>query len=150
MSNTEKTLQNLINICEDAHEFYTDSIEKTHDPEMKILFRGMADIREGVIIDLRSHMRQRNMDIEEPSETMGGKVNKFFGETVAKWSDNTDNALIAYLEEAEDRCLHSFQDASNDNDLPVDTRALVSKELETLQKTHDYMKELKEVVKAAA
>ncbi len=149
MSNTEKELQNLVNICEDAREFYTDAIDQTKDPEMKQLFRNMADVRKGVIVDLRTHMRQKDMDIEEPSETFGGRVNKFLGENVAKWSDKTDKALITYLEEAEDRCLHSFQDISNDNDVPNDTRALVSQELETLQKTHDYMKELKEAMKAA-
>jgi uncharacterized protein (TIGR02284 family) len=150
MSKPEKELQNLINICEDAREFYTDAIAQTNDPEMKQLFRNMADIRKGVIVDLRTYMRQNDMDIEEPSETFGGKVNKFLGENIAKWSDNTDNALIAYLEEAEDRCLHSFQDVSNDNDMPADTRAIVSRELETLKKTHDYMRELKQAMKSAA
>jgi len=150
MSKPEKEIQNLINICEDAREFYTDAIDQTNDPEMKQLFRNMADIRKGVIVDLRTHMRQKDMDIEEPSETFGGQVNKFLGENIAKWSDNTDNALITYLEEAEDRCLHSFKDVSNDNDMPVETRAVVSQKLETMQKTHDYMKELKEAVKAAA
>jgi uncharacterized protein (TIGR02284 family) len=149
MSNPEKTLQNLVDICEDAREFYTVSIEKTNDPEMKQLFRKMADIRKSVIIDLRHHMSHKNMKIEEPSETFRGQLNKFLGENIAKWSDNTNTALITYLEEAEDRCLHSFEDASNDNDLPIETRTLVSKELETLQLTHDYMKELKEVIKAA-
>lgn len=150
MSNPNKKLQNLINICEDAREFYTDAIDQTNDSEMKRLFRTMADIRKSVIINLRADMRDHNMELEEASETVAGRVNKFLGETVAKWSDNTDSALIAYLEEAEDRCLHSFQDVSNDNDMPASTRAVVSKELEILQKTHDYMKELKEAVKLAA
>lgn len=150
MSNPEKEIQNLINICEDAREFYTDAIEETNDPEMKQLFMNMADVRKSIIIDLRNHMRQNNMTIEEPSETVGGQVNKFVGESLAKWSDNSDETLIKYLEEAEDRCLHSFQDVSNDNDMPLDTRAIVSQELRVLQKTHDYMKELKEAVTAAA
>jgi len=150
MSNPEKKLQNLINICEDAREFYTDATSQTNDPEMKRLFRTMADIRKSVIIDLRAHMRHNDMEIEEPSETMMGQVNKFLGENIAKWSDNTDTALIAYLEEAEDRCLHSFQDVSNDNNIDASTRAVVSSELKTLQKTHDYMKELKEVTSMTA
>ena len=150
MPNPEKELQNLINICEDAREFYTDAIDQTNDPAMKQLFRNMADIRKGVIIDLRSHMRQKDMELKEPSETFGGQFNKFIGENIAKWSDDTNKALIIYLEEAEDRCLHSFENLANDNDVPLDTRALVSQELKTLQQTHDYMKKLKEVVKAAA
>lgn len=150
MLKTEHKIQNLINICEDAREFYTDAIDQTNDSEMKQLFRNMADIRKSVIVDLRAHMRQHNMKIEEPSETVMGQVNKFLGENIAKWSDNADNALVTYLEEAEDRCLHSFQDVSNDNDIPNETRILIKKELETLQKTHDYMKELKDTMKMAA
>lgn len=145
MSNPEKKLQNLINICEDAREFYTDATDQTNDPEMKRLFRTMADIRKSVIIDLRAHMRKKGMDVEQPSETLMGQANKFLGENIARWSDNTDTALIAYLEEAEDRCIHSFEDVSNDNDIDESTRLIVADELKTLQKTHDYMKELKEV-----
>ena len=146
MPKPEKELQKLINICEDAREFYADATDQTNDPEMRRLFRTMADIRKGVIIDLRAHMRQKDMEVSEPSETVMGQVNKFLGENFAKWSDNADKSLINYLEEAEDRCLHSFQDVSNDNDIPADTRRLVSQELQTLQRTHDYMKELKQAM----
>lgn len=146
----EKSLNHLIDICEDARVFYTDAIDQTNDPEMKRLFRHMADIRKGVVIDLRAHMRQKNLEIDDANETFGGKVNKFLGENIAKLSDNVDEALVTYLEEAEDRCLHSFQDVANDNDLPADTRGLIFNELNSLQKTHDYMKELKEAMSIAA
>ena len=149
MSHTENTIQNLVNICEDAREFYTDAVTQTKDPEMKRLCRQMADIRKGIIIDLRAFARQNDLKIDEPKETLGGQVNKFLGENIAKISDNTDEALIVYLEEAEDRCLHSFEDASNDNDLSPEARRLVSEELASLKKTHDYMKELKVAMKAA-
>tara|TARA_B100001750_G_scaffold235712_1_gene238597 strand:- start:2398 stop:2850 length:453 start_codon:yes stop_codon:yes gene_type:complete len=150
MSHTERTLQNLINICEDAREFYSDAIDQTSDPEMKRLCRQMADIRKGIIIDLRAYARQNDLKLDEASNTIGGQVNKFLGEHIAKWSDNTDEALIVYLEEAEDRCLHSFQEASNDDDLPLEARRLITEELTSLQKTHDYMKELKMALKNAA
>ena len=149
MSHTKKTMQNLINICEDAREFYTDAIQQTSDPEMKRLCQQMADIRKGIIIDLRAFARQHDISVEEASETFGGQVNKFLGEHIAKWSDNTDEALIVYLEEAEDRCLHSFEDAANDNDLSLEARQLINQELASLKKTHDYMKELKLAYKTA-
>ena len=149
MSHTERTFQNLINICEDAREFYTDSIEQTSDPEMKRLCRQMADIRKGIIIDLRAFARQHDIGLQEASNTIAGQINKFLGENIAKWSDNTDEALIVYLEEAEDRCLHAFEDASNDDDLSLEARQLITEELASLQKTHDYMKELKQALKAA-
>lgn len=146
----QNKLQNLIDICQDARTFYSDASEKTSDPSMKRLFGQMIDVRNGVIIDLRAHMREKGMEIEQPSETFGGKVNKFVGETVADWSDNTDEALITYLEEAEDRCLHSFQDARKDDDLSADTQTLVARELDSLKRTHDYMKELKDAMARAA
>lgn len=148
MSHTDRTMQNLIDICEDAREFYTDAETKTSDPEMKKLCRQMADIRKGVIVDLRAYARQNDIDIDEPSETLSGRINKFVGEQVAEWSDKTDEALIVYLEEAEDRSLETFEKAANDNDLPATARQLVTSELATLRQTHDFMKELKDAVKA--
>lgn len=147
---TEKSLNHLVNICEDARAFYTDAIDQTDDPAMKRLFRHMADIRKGVIIDLRAHMRQKHMEVDEITETFGGRVNKFIGENAAKISGHVNETLVSYLEEAEDRCLHSFRQTANDNDLPADTRGLLLTELDSLHKTHDYMLELKEAMKYAS
>jgi len=150
MAKNNKKIQNLIDICEDAREFYTDATDQTKDSDLKKLFRTMADIRKGIIIDLRAHMRQSDMNVAKPSETTMGQVNKFLGEKISSWSDNPDAALIAYLEEAEDRCLHAFQDLLKDDDIDSSTQIIVAKELETLKRTHDYMKELKEVTSMAA
>ena len=149
MSDTENTLSHLIDVCEDARVFYKEATAQTKDPEMKRLFTQMMNIRFGIIMDLREYMRNHDMQPENPDETFKGKINKFLGENIAKISDNTDEALITYLEEAEDNCLHSFKDAANDNDLSVEARALLNEELSVLKKTHDYMRDLKKAVARA-
>ena len=144
---TSNKLQNLMNVCEDAVEFYTDATAKTDDMAKKMLFREMADIRKAVIVDIRSFMLTHDMEPKEASETMGGRVNKFIGETMASWSDDKDKELISYLEEAEDRCLHTFEDVANDNGISAEARAFVEEKLPVIQKTHDAMKILKDTVK---
>lgn len=150
MSKPSNTINKLIDISEDARRFYMDAVDRTDNPEMKQLFRDMADIRKGIIIDLRQHMRSLGEVADEADGTFIGKANQFIGEKVADMTDNVDEALITYLEEAEDRCLHSFEDSAQDNDLPAETRNVISMELQTLQKTHDHMKSLKDAAARAA
>lgn len=149
MSKASHIINKLIDVSEDARRFYTDAIDKTANPEMKRLFRDMADIRKGIIIDLRQHLRNHGEVADDADGTFVGKANQFIGEKVADMTDNVDEALITYLEEAEDRSLHSFEKAVNDNDIPADTRNVLMMELETLRKTHDHMKALKEIIRIA-
>lgn len=141
-------LHKLVSINKDACEFYDSAAEEAESPEIKQTFRKLEDLHQGVITNLVGQIRA-NGGKPDVDETFAGKTSQFWGELMAKVSNDVDETLVKHLEEAEDRCLHSMQDAMKDEDIRPETKATLQKELQTLQKTHDYMKALKDAMKAA-
>ena len=149
MSNdVKKEISKLININKDACEFYGSAQEKADDVELKAAFRDLEGLHQDVMTHLQQHVR-KNGETVDPSETFVGQSQQFWGELMAKISNDVDESLVTHLEEAEDRCLHSMKETMESDDLPVETQMLLQTELKTLQRTHDYMKSLKEMMKAA-
>ncbi len=143
-----KQLAKLININEDACEFYEDAQKQAKSPQIKTTFANLESLHKGVIINLQQKIRA-NGGNPEANETFMGQAAQFFGQMAAKISNDVDETLVTHLEEAEDRCLHSIQDAMDSEDVTPSTKAMLQGELATLQKSHDYMKSLKDSLKAA-
>lgn len=150
MSNSEnKEICKLIDINKDAAGFYEDAQGKAESTYIKETFKNLEALHNDVIVNLSGYVTANGGEVDA-DETMVGGARQFFGELVAKVSNKPDEALVAHLEEAEDRCLHSISDAIEDDDMSPSGKALLQKELSTLQKTHDYMKALKDSMKEAA
>lgn len=149
MSNKEnKELSKLININEDACEFYESAQKQAEDSQLKATFGNLENMHKSVIISLKNCVRANGGD-PEAEETLAGQAQQFWGELMAKISNDVDETLVTHLEEAEDRCLHSIQDAIQSDDVGTSTKAALQNELSALQKSHDYMKALKDRMKAA-
>jgi len=144
-----KILSHLIDINKDACSFYESALEKVENPSHQRSFSDLERLHSGVVIDLSRRLRENGADNESSDGTMMGKAAEFFAEIAAKVSNDVDETLISRLEEAEDRCLHSMRDALDEGGIRPDTKAFLIEELSTLQKSHDFMKALKESVKAA-
>ena len=149
MSNQENSeLGKLININEDACEFYESAQEKVEDPQLKATFGNLENLHKGVIHNLQNRVRANGGD-PDAQETLAGQVQQFWGELMAKISNDVDETFVTYLEEAEDRCLHSIQDAIKSDEISVATKSALQSEASALRKSHDYMKALKDTMKAA-
>ena len=148
MSNDNKELSKLININEDAAEFYETAQEKVENPRFKTTFSQLESLHKGVIANLQSHAVAIGGS-PEADETFVGQVQQFWGGLMANISNDVDEALVSHLEEAEDRCIHSIKDAMDNEDITPSTKAALQKEMQTLQQSHDYMKALKESLQAA-
>jgi len=143
-----KILNHLIDINKDACAFYLSATEKVQNPRFQRSFSDLERLHEGVVIDLSRRLRENGAEVDADG-TMVGKAAQFFGEIAAKISNDVDETLVSRLEEAEDRCLHSMRDALDEASIRPDTKAFLIEELSSLQKSHDYMKALKESVEAA-
>jgi len=143
-----KILGHLIDINKDACSFYESALEKVENSRYQRNFSDLERLHEGVVIDLSRRLRENGADVDQDG-TLVGKAERIFGELSAKISNDVDESLISSLEEAEDRCLHSMRDALDEGGIRPDTKAFLIEELSTLQKSHDFMKALKDSVKAA-
>lgn len=141
-----KEITKLMNINEDAAEFYESAQEKSDNAQMKTTFKNLENLHESVVSNLAQIIRTNGGE-PDADETIEGSVRQFFGELHAMVSSEVNETLVTHLEEAEDRCLHSMQDAMNSDDITETTKVALRKELTTLQKSHDYMKALKDSMK---
>ena len=148
MSTLTKELQKLANINEDACEFYEEAQKKSEDAQMKSTFKNLEILHKNVVINLQDHIRAQGKT-PDTDETMIGEMRGFWGKLMASISNDIDETLVTHLEEAEDRCLHKVQDIMQNDDIPMSTKALLEKEHIALRKSHDYMKALKDCMKAA-
>lgn len=143
-----KVLGHLIDINKDACAFYESALEKVENTRFQRNFSDLERLHEGVVIDLSRRLRENGASTDQDG-TLVGKAERIFGELAATISNDVDESLIKSLEEAEDRCLHSMRDALDEGGIRPDTKAFLIEELSTLQKSHDFMKALKDMVKAA-
>ncbi len=144
-----KELAKLININKDASEFYEEARDQVESAHLKETFLQLEHLHKDVYKKIQGQVRANGGD-PEAEETLIGKTREIFGVLISKISTKPDVTLVSHLEEAEDRCLNSMKDAvANDSVLP-ETKTMLHQELSALQKSHDYMKALKETMKDAA
>lgn len=142
-----KEVAKLIDINKDACTFYKEAKDKVETNGLQNKFQELCDLHSGVVNKLQSELMAKgaNQKDVEASETVAGKANRYFGELLAALTPDADEKFIARLEEAEDRCLHSMQDAVTNPDISTDIKPCLRGQLVDLQKSHDYMKSLKEL-----
>ena len=147
-----KEIKNLININEDAVEFYKDASEQSNDPQFKTTFKSLESLHNSVVVNLQEYATLIGAETEavEADETLQGLGMQFVGKMIADLSDKTNEALVSYLEEAEDRCLHQVQDIMEDDNITPATKSALKSEETALKKSHDYMKALKDHLSEAA
>jgi len=142
-----RILNHLIDINHDASNFYKGALERVHNPRLERSFIDLEKLHSSVAADLARQVRA-NGGKPDHDGTIAGKTAQLFGELLAKVSNDADETLVSRLEEAEDRCLHSMREALDDKSIHAETRALLVSELGTLQRSHDYMKALKDSMAA--
>lgn len=143
----KEIVTNLISVCKDGLDFYRAASELVGDNDIKQLFNKNADIRESIIINLESYMKLRGIEVD-PSGTLEGKTRKLFGGLIAFVSTNKDKKYVEQLEEAEDRSLEEFHKALAKETSP-ELRERIVGFVNDLQQTHDRMRDMKRIMKAA-
>lgn len=144
-----KELSTLININEDACEFYEYAQKKAENAHIRKVFSNLETLHKDIVIKLQQQMRAQG-GTADAEETLVGQTQKFWGKLMASISNDVDETLVTHLEEAEDRCLHSMEDAIKSENVSPSTRTVLQGELASLRKSHDYMKILKESMQDAA
>lgn len=144
----EKEIVNhLIDVCKDGLDFYRAASELVGDHDIRHLFRKNANIRESIILNLETYMKQKGI-VVETAGTIEGKTRKLFGGLIAFVSSDKDKKYVDQLEEAEDRSLEEFHKALA-KETSQELRERIVGFVNDLQKTHDQMRAMKNIMKAA-
>lgn len=143
-----KEISNIININEDARNFYKAAQLETKSLVAMDIFKKYEATHGQVVDDLQNFVASNGGKAEADSTAIGA-MQKVWGTVKAKVASDTDESLISSLEEAEDRCIHSIKDAIGNDDIPTEARMALKRQEGTLQQAHDYMKIMKDNAKAA-
>lgn len=142
-------LKKLACINEDACEFYESAQEKVESEKLKTTFRDLENLHKNIVINLQQQIRSNGGNSNDIDETIMGEAREFWTNLMTHISNDVDKTLVKNLEEAEDRCLHSMEKTMKNDDIPAETKMVLRNGYQALQKSHDYMKALKDYMKAA-
>lgn len=141
-----ETLNELIEVSRDSAEFYGEAAGKVDNPELRQLFNGMAESKQGLVGALSREVRAEG---GKPASggTFRGRLHEFYGDIRAKLGDK-DYAYVAELEESEDRMLDAMKDVIGDDGTPAPVKSAVATYLPKVKAQHDLMRDRKWSMKA--
>jgi|GEM_PF-909523 len=143
----KSVVTNLIDVCKDGRDFYRNASENIEGKELETIFVDSANTREAIIVGLEEYMKDQGESVEADG-TVKGKAASIYGQLAAKITPDTEKTLVTQLEEAEDRSLETFKEATTRNITP-ELKAKIENYANDMQQTHDRMKAIKDTLKAA-
>jgi uncharacterized protein (TIGR02284 family) len=146
-STTVEMLNDLINMCEDARNFYANASYQTTSQRWREVFRKIASTRESIIINLKSHLNSMVGEVAEDGSPADPSSNIF--KLLNTDIINGDLALVEKLEKAENETLRKFRQAI-ENEPPDATVNLIERQMQILNETHSHMKFLRQSLGKAA
>jgi len=138
---TAANINDLVEALNDGIAFYDHAAGETNDAAHKQLFQDMSRIKRSIATDLKTEVVSAGGEPANDSSWLGD-FRQGYADLKAKMVKDSDAAYVASLEAQEDRVLHAFRDAV-DEDQPVRVREIAAKYLPEVQGMHDRMRALK-------
>jgi uncharacterized protein (TIGR02284 family) len=142
-------LNDLIKINYDRIEGYRKAAEesKEHDIDLHSLFKGMADESRLHVSALTTHVREMGGEAESGTTTMG-KIYRAWMDVKATFTGKDRQGIIASCEFGEDAAQKAYAEAlATDADMDTETRQMITSQKETLKKSHDKIKAMRDAEK---
>lgn len=134
------TLHEIAQICCDGEEFYRHAAERMQDSELREAVREVGRIRGDLCRDIHAWLRGKGA--ESSGGTFYGSLHQLYTELRARFAKNGDHIYVAELEEAEDRLLHSLEEAMLTVE-PPEARAVLRQYMPAARAAHERMRRLK-------
>jgi uncharacterized protein (TIGR02284 family) len=144
-----EVLNDLIKINYDRIEGYRKAAEesKEHDIDLHSLFQGMADESRLHVSALTAHVRELGGEAESGTTTMG-KIYRAWMDVKATFTGKDRHGIIASCEFGEDAAQKAYEEAlATDADMDTETRQMITSQKETLKKSHDKIKAMRDAEK---
>ena len=149
-STTELTeiLNDLIQINYDRIEGYRKAADecKEHDVELHSVFQEMANESRLHVSSLVEYVRNLGGEAERGSTNMG-EIYRAWMDVKATFTGKDRTSILASCEFGEDQAQKAYAEALTDGDLDAATREMISYQKETLKKSHDTIKAMRDAEK---
>lgn len=143
---TAEVLNDLVRINNDRIEGYTKAENETKagDADLQSLFRQMAAESRSYVNDLSKYISATGNNITDDT-TVRGKIYRAWMDVKATFSGKDRKAILASCEYGEDAAQKAYDAAlSSDAELPTEVRQLIMDQKQSLKKSHDQVKALRD------
>ncbi|CAN5890581.1 hypothetical protein BH11BAC4_BH11BAC4_08730 [soil metagenome] len=144
-----EVLNDLIMINYDRIEGYRKAAEesKVYDIQLHPVFQKMADESRLNVSALTQQVRMMGAEAETGTTTMG-KIYRAWMSVKATFTGNDRKSILDSCEFGEDQAQHAYNAAlATDADLDTESRQLIISQQETLRRSHDVIKEMRDAGK---
>jgi uncharacterized protein (TIGR02284 family) len=144
-----EVLNDLIKINYDRIEGYRKAAEESKDMDITLhpIFQKMADESRLNVSSLVEHVRSLGGEAERGSTVMG-KIYRAWMDIKATFTGNDRTAILTSCEYGEDQAQKAYEEAlASDADIDTATRQLIMSQKETLKKSHDEIKAMRDISK---
>ncbi len=153
MKTTERTLEvmnDLIEINNDRVEGYERASKETEtkDADLRAIFNEMATESRRYANELSKYVKA-GADEPEQGTTFRGKIYRAWMDVKATFTGNDRKAILASCEFGEDAAQRAYNDAlSSDAEMSVEIRQLIMDQKNSLKKSHDKIKRMRDLQSA--
>ena len=141
------TLNGLIETCKDGEAGFRESAEKLTDTATRSRFQTYATQRADFASQLQGVVSKLGGEAETSGST-GGSLHRGWINLKAALTGNEDHAILEEAERGEDVAVKNYRDAMA-KDFPSDVRAVIEKQFQTIQQTHNEVKMMRDTGKAS-
>jgi uncharacterized protein (TIGR02284 family) len=143
---TVSLLNDLIRINNDRIEGYERAVDDTDDPQLKTLFKNMAEESRKFKNELLPEVIKLEGTPEEGT-TASGKVFRVWMDFKAAMAAKNRKSIISSCEYGEDAALDVYKDVLSSDKLPQQYRGMITQQEMSLRQSHDRIKTLRDHVK---
>lgn len=143
-----ETLNELIQATRDSAQFYSDASRAVDNPELRGLFRDIAESKQGLVGSLSREVRD---EAGKPATegSLRGSLHQLYSTLRAEMTrDHGDYAYVRELEKSEDRLMQAFHDVIKRDDAPKAVKESLLSYLPKVQQHHDAMRDRKWAMEA--
>ena len=136
------TLNGLIETCKDGEEGFRNAAEGVKRSDLKSLFNEYSRQRAEFASELQVEVA-RIGGAPEKSGSVAGALHRGWIDVKSAVTGKDDHAILEEAERGEDSAVKNYREALA-TDLPADFRAIVQKQSEHVQQTHDRVRGLRD------
>ncbi|WP_343675330.1 PA2169 family four-helix-bundle protein [Chitinophaga sp.] len=142
---TIEILNDLIQINNDRIDGYEKALEdlRQEDNDLRALFSSMISESHEIRLALGTEVNALGGDMET-STTTSGKIYRAWMDIKAVFTGNDRHSVLANCERGEDAAQKAYNTALEDEDMPAYLRDMIVEQQQTLKRSHDKIKALRD------
>ncbi|MCA1625321.1 MAG: PA2169 family four-helix-bundle protein [Acidobacteria bacterium] len=141
------TLNSLIETCKDGQNGFQEAAGSVERSDLKSFFYECSQQRAQFTGELQSLVRELGGDPEQ-SGSVAAAIHRRWIDIKSAITGKDDTAILSECERGEDIAVNTYKTALN-TELPANVKTVVQNQYNTVQATHDKVRNLRDAGKAA-